>query len=361
MTNRSIPSLPTAWLRTLASTLGPITAALVLISSSVSAKGADPCPEPNDGYQHACSLAPGSADGFLSRADDLDMYRVDALDWDATLAASFAEMPYAYRLTLFDWNGTPLATSNGDGGTEGLQAKLGPPGSYFLAVDSRTGEFSDDAPYRLSVGVEYAAASVPRITASTEFAQDDGEERAFERVTVTRDGGSLLIATTRPGTAERELSGLLLGPATLEDFTFVTDSRMIDGPPAPTPAGYVVAIRRSVRRTAAIKAGSGFIPTGYVLQVDVNNSTAKLRRVGEPRDDVVLDTFPVPSVTRDRVNRTIVRFVGDELSISFNGDEPVRVKDGGVRSGRQGIGAVTWGAPNSVRFDNVMVTTPGSK
>ncbi len=101
------------------------------------ARGADPCPEPNDRFRQACLLPPDSdAVGYLFHPNDFDAFS---------------------------------------------------PGTYYVFADSSTGEFSDGVPYRLSSTLAYPGSSPTLL-----FGQ------AFARRRAGSNGGNSSTSATRP-------------------------------------------------------------------------------------------------------------------------------------------------------------------
>ena len=220
-------------------------------AASVAAKGDDVCPESNDSFQDACFLGPDSdALGFISRPDDADAYRFEVRDYNALVRVSLPDRPLPYRLSIADWTGRVIL-SQPDGS---LQTRLTLPGSYYIFVDSGTGQFSDSAPYRLSYGVTYASQPVPEVLYAAEYR--GGEKDIFTNTGTNRhadetgeyviDGGRVMFILTASGTeAEPDGATLYLWPEPpdpgpiVEDFSMVIDARLVAG----STAGYGLIFR----------------------------------------------------------------------------------------------------------------------
>ena len=95
-------------------------AALVLIAllggdrtaQIASARGEDPCPEPNDTFQQACYLDTGSpAQGYIGGPDDIDAYRFETRDFGAKVHLALTNRPVPYRLSLANYTGDVLASN----------------------------------------------------------------------------------------------------------------------------------------------------------------------------------------------------------------------------------------------------------
>lgn len=329
----------------LGGTLGPPPAA---------AKGDDVCQESNDGFQAACFLGIDSdALGFISRRDDVDAYRFEVRDYAATVRVSLPDRPKPYRVSIANWNGDVVASD--PSGT--VQARLDLPGSYYAFVDAPTGEFSDSAPYRIVYTVTYAAQPVPQVLFSSEFRggprdifTDTGTNSFSDELGVyTIDNGRISIQLTQAGTHAEPVSSTFFqdpeppdpGPI-VEDFTMTIDARVIGG----AEAGYAVLFR--------------YVDEDNFYQVEVNlmdQHVALTKLVDGELLDIV-DWVDAPMLTRDGVNRTVIRAVGDEIRVTINGKEVLRGTDDSFSRGLIGYGAVTYGAPPTVNFDNILVTTP---
>ena len=60
--------------------------------------------------------------------------------------------------------------------------------------------------------------------------------------------------------------------------------------------------------------------------------------------------------TSGGVNRVVIRCIGDQIRINVNGEEVFDRTDGSFSKGRIGIGALTYGPPPTVHFDNLLIT-----
>ena len=344
--------LAVAWSLTL---VGLVLLALTMGGGgAVAAKGDDVCPESNDTFQAACFLGTDSdALGFISRADDVDAYRFEVRDYDARVQVSLPDSPLPYRLNLANWNGDLIQSS--DGGT--LQASLTLPGSYYVFVDSGTGQSSDSAPYRLAYTVTYPSQAVPTVLYSAEyrggprdvFTESGTNTYSDEDGDYTIDQGRITIAMRTSGTPDEPASSkFFLSPEppdsgpTVEDFTMVIDARMV----GETDDGYTILFR--------------FIDSDNYYQAEVNlkDQQVALTKLVDGELEDITDWIDAPNLKADGVNRTVIRCVGDEIRLNVNGRELARAHDGSFTRGLVGYGATTYGDPPTVNFDNILVTTP---
>jgi hypothetical protein len=266
---------------------------------------------------------------------------------------SLPESPLPYRVSIANWNGDVLVSD--PSGT--AQARLTLPGSYYAFVDSPTGQFSDGAPYRIVYAVTYATQPVPTVLFTSEFRggprdvfTDTGTNTLTDEYGIyTIDNGRISIQLTRPGTHEAPVSATFFqdpeppdpGPI-VEDFTMTIDARVIGA----QEAGYAVLFR--------YVDGDNF----YQAEVNLMDQQVALTKLvdGELLD--IVDWVDAPSLVTDGVNRTVVRAVGDDIRVNINGTEVLRGKDSTFSRGLIGYGAVTYGEPPTVNFDNILVTTP---
>lgn len=320
----------------------------------LAAKGDDVCPESNDSFQAACYLgADSDALGFISQPGDVDAYRFEVRDFGAVARVTLPDRPLPYRLNLADWNGDVIAT--GDDGN--LQTRLTLPGSYYVFVDSGTGQFSDGAPYRIALQVTYAAQPVPEVLYEAEyrggprdvFTETGSNTLSDEDGDYTIDQGRITIAMRVGGSPEEPMSAKFYvspdppyaGPV-VDDFTLIMDARLVNQ----TNTGFTVLFR--------------YVDDDNYYQADMNlmDQEAIVTRVvgGELLD--VTDWVPAPSLRADGVNRVVIRCVGDEIRVNVNGLEVARATDDTFQRGMVGYGAIAYGDPPTVNFDNMLVTTP---
>lgn len=320
----------------------------------VLARGEDVCPESNDAFQAACFLGTGSdALGFISQPNDLDAYRFEVYDYGATVRVALEDRPLPYRLNLLDWNGKVIGS-----GPEGvLQTVVPLPGSYYVVVDSSTGQFSDSTPYRIAYGVTYRTQPVPRRLYASEFRGgpadifgDTGTSTfSDEKGNYRIDGGRIVLSMTVGGTpANPEATQFYLPPdppepgPVVDDFTLTIDTRLT----GEADAGFGVLFRY-------IDADNY-----YEAVVSLQDQIVALSRVVDGERFDLVDWTDAPSVIPDGVNRTVVRAVGPEIRVNVNGADVLSARDDVFSRGLIGFSAVTWGAPPTISFDNILVTTP---
>lgn len=320
---------------------------------TTAAKGDDVCPEANDNYQEACFLGTASdALGFISRPDDIDGYRFEVYDYNATVRIELADMPLPYRIHLTDWNKNVIAR-----GENVVQTQVPAPGSYVVFVDSRFGEFSDSAPYRIKYSVTYRNQPPPtRIYArdvrgghADTFADSGSAVHADEYGEYSMVGGRITLRMKVGGTLDDPVSTSFYispdppdpGPI-VEDFTMTIDALMT----GTEDAGYQLLFRR--------------VDDDNYYQVDVtlmDQQVALSKFMDGERLDVT-DWVDAPSVLTNGANRTIVRAVGNKISVNINGTDVLEATDDSFKRGLIGYGAVTWGDPPTIYLDNILVTTP---
>ncbi|MFN8522421.1 MAG: hypothetical protein U0821_04870 [Chloroflexota bacterium] len=337
----------------------------VAIVPAAHARGADSCPEPNDELQRACVVKSGERIvGFLFHANDVDAYRVEVLDWNASARVALTEAPFPYRLTVFDWAGTVVARSAPNAGTELADVKLGPPGSYFFVVDSTFGDFSDDAPYRLQVAIDYPSPP-PDVLATAEFragATEKGDVQ-FDDAGFTGEGGSYVVTMRRAGTPQSIQQYLTLWGPRLNDFTLSVDTRVVGGAGQAASYGPFLPLRNSIDRAVQQRPDGGW-PTeafrGLWWVVDVGGQRIRVVRTPDASQRIALDWTPAPRLSKDQPNRLTVRYAGPNIVLFANGSELARLSDDTYADGHIGFGAFSGGQPISVRYDNVLVTRPGT-
>lgn len=320
----------------------------------VAAKGEDVCPEPNNAFQAACFLGvDADALGFVSSPDDADAYRFEVRDYNAHVQVTLPDRPLPYRLSIANWNGDVIAS--GPDGT--VQTRLTLPGSYYIFVDSATGQFSDSTPYRLSFGVTYASQPVPQILYAAEYR--GGPRDVFTNTGTNRhvdetgeyviEGGRVMFIIAASGTDEEPDGATLYlwpeppdpGPI-VEDFSMVVDARLLSG----TKAGYGLIFRATDEDNY------------YKFEVSIYDQQVTLSKLVGGELESIVEWTDAPSVKTEGVNRTVLRVVKNEIRANINDQEVLRVTDDTFARGAVGYGVTTWGDPPTLTFDNVLVTTP---
>ena len=315
-------------------------------SGPVAARGEDVCPEPNDDQQAACYLGPNAeALGFISRPDDVDAYRIEVLDFNVEVRVELAEKPHPYTVELVGWNGELLASSEtSPAGPDVIQSTAHLPGAYYIRVRSPSGAFSDVEPYVVFRELAYSGPSIPQLLYASDFraGQATGFAGSTDVAEHVEQDGRYTIAMSVGGTpADPTIGWAAWGPP-LTDFMLTVDARVVRG----SDAGFQIFLRRAD------------VANSYVVTIDASNGRAMLRRTV---DDATTDTaWTVSSAikTDGGINRCVVRAVGEEVRVNVNGADLIRQTGPTSGAGRFGFGAIAWGEPPVVQFDNVLVTTP---
>jgi len=331
----SVPAAASGWPHSSPAILGP-------------AGQADPCPEPNDTFQSACYLGPGSdAAGFISSANDVDAYRIEVLDFNTDVHVEIPSMPAAYKLYLANWNGDELATSTGNGsGGQVIDTTVDVPGAYYIFVHSASGGSSANRPYQLFRALTYPGASIPDILFTSEFREGSKQATTGESefATHAETGGRYTISMKVPGVADDPSQAFWTGfGPELTDFTMTIDARVVNQ----VDAGFQVFFRHVDNSNT------------YSLAVDAKDGQGLLMK--RVNGEVVGNTGwqPAPSVnTSGGVNRVVVRCFEDQIRVNVNGEDVFELSDTAIRKGRIGIGAIAFGPPPVVSFDNIIITTP---
>jgi hypothetical protein len=315
---------------------------------STFAKGEDVCPEPNDDFQSACFLGTGAdALGFISNENDIDAYRFEVYDFNSTAHVEIADQPVPYQFVVADWNGEEIGRSQTNGGREIADVALQMPGSYYVFVQTRTGQFSDGAPYRISTRIDYVGAA-PRPTYRGDFraGENDEGDTTREAVDFIRSGGKLTIVGKVPGSKDAWAGGTWWLGDSGDDFTITFDSRIQAG----SSAGY---------RLQFGGANANAFENVFTIIVDASNREAVLGQYVGREYRRLAGWAKVPTLAEPgRVNRTTVDVRGGVVKLFVNKAE-VLSWEGKVPPGKFAIGSASWDDPATVSFDNVLATAPG--
>jgi hypothetical protein len=332
---------------------GPLTrallAALVLGAtlvgppgSAVVARGEDVC-EPNNTFQNACYLGPeADALGFISAPNDVDAYRIEVLDFETDVHIELIERPLPYRVELTNWQGDAIASSMD--GVVDLTVSM--PGIYYIFVDSPTGAASDAQPYRIERRLAYPGSSIPQILYAGAFAAgaDEGDIDSDEVADRFATGGKIIIRMKQGGTPEDPTVAQLFGTrTTLTDFTMTVDSRNESG----GNAGHQVLFR--------VADDENY----YYVTVDTLDSQVAFGKQVDGEVNPISGWRATDAIDLSgNVNRTTIRAAGDEVRVYVNDQLIIRATDPTFKSGVFGFGAIAWGDPPTVSFDNILITTP---
>ena len=330
----------------LALVLGLATLLVAAVPRATMAQGEDVCAEPNDDLQAACYLGPGSeALGFISRPGDIDAYRIEVLDFDVGVRVELSNGALPYVAELANWNGDTIAASTQTGeGVEVVDTTVRAPGAYYIKVRSPSGAFSDAEPYGIFRTLAYPGAAIPQVLYSSDFG---GEQlSSFAGVNdvarYAEVGGRSTIAMTVGGRATEPTVAWTAWGSQFSDFTLSLDARIAAG----ADAGFQIFFRRLDTDNF------------YVVTIDARSGRAML---GRSVDGVSSGTDWVRSTAidiRGGVNRCVVRAADDQIRVNINGRDAIVATDTTFGAGRFGFGAIAWGQPPVVEFDNVIVTTP---
>jgi hypothetical protein len=336
-----------------------LVALLIVLSLPGTASGqlADPCPEPNDAIQAACFLGPGAdAIGVLSHRDDIDTYRFDVVDFNALVRLELIESPSSYRMTVVNWNGDQMAVSQRRGDVAVVEVLPPSPGAYFVLVDSDIGQVNPGQPYRLRERPRYTGRA-PQVVFSGDFRPGARENltTSDETADYVTDHGKVTIAMKVGGDSEEgsDTPSIMMDPEVppVGTFMMVVDAKVIGG----SDVAYQVLFRADDRW----KGDEDY--NRYFLTVRPGQRMFALNSIIESENTVLVDWTEDDAINPAGVNRTVIRFEGDELTVYINGKEVLNIADDGQASGTVGFGLITWADPATVSFDNLLVVVPARR
>jgi hypothetical protein len=307
----------------------------------------DPCPEPNDEFQQACYLgAGGDAVGFLGREGDVDAYRFEALDALAQVHVEIADRPLPYRVHLANWNGDVI--SSGPDGR--LDMTLPMAGSYFVFVDSATGQFSDGVQYRLAIKLTYRGGEAPSVLYTREFRPGSDVPRIEPNASGTIEyiGGRVVLKMTERGEEDNPLTMGVSYDPDFDAFSLIVDARVVEQ--GAGRGGYSIIFRDD---------GEG---NYYRYQTDARSGAGQLVRILDGGRAELTEWIESENIDKSGgVNRTVIRCEGDDIRVFVNGQRLISVKDDTSANGQIVLSVTTWGDPMTVYFDNLLVAAPGRR
>jgi hypothetical protein len=309
----------------------------------------DPCPEPNDAFQAACRL-PAATDtlGTVGHADDVDAYRFEVVDFDTMARVVLADLPAPYEAYIADWRGDLIASSVPTGDRSELaQAALKMPGSYYVFVRSKTGQFDAGQRYRLSLDVDYGGRPARQALYSQDVAPDEDRHGTSPdgNVDFARSGGRFTMGIKKPGSDREPVFGTApLQVVAQPDFLVVSDVRVVGG----TRTGFQILV-----------GVSEDWETSYNVTVDVTkNEVSVTRRANGARSTPVRATPIGVADQAGGVNRIVVQGKDGKIRVHLNGTDILNLAGQDVPAGRVVLQTVSWGEPVTVVFDNTLVTAP---
>jgi hypothetical protein len=336
-------------------TLSPVSPAVAAdlgqtVTRGPAAQGQDVCPEPNDTFQQACYLGPESdAQGFISNPNDVDAYRIEVLDFNTEVHVEMPSMPAAYKVELADWGGKIIASSSSSGNGQVIDTTVKIPGAYYIFVHSASGGFSPNRPYQIFRALTYPGASIPDIIDYADFRAGSATLFSGEHdlATFKENDGRYTITMKHGGSPDDPTRVWNTGLGTvLTDFTLTVDARVTNG----VDGGFIIFFRKATDDNTDDNT--------YAVLVDGRDGQAILTRKSNG-DATATDWAPSPMIdTKGGVNRVVIRCFEDEIRININGADVFNVSDGAIRQGRIGLGAISWGQPAEINFDNIIITTP---
>jgi hypothetical protein len=350
--------------RTIETLVSGLLAALIAVTTAIGVPAAstlaapaaseDVCPEPNSTFESTCYLG-RDADvlGFLAADGDVAIYRVEPLEFGVTLHAILGQQPFPYRMTLLNWRAEIVAQS--EPGAPSLDALLGPPGSYYIAVEQGfAGQVSPTEPYHLAAQFDYVGP-VPEVRYSATFRPGGVEEEDYDTSSdddadYVIEHGKLTVKMKHGGDPDDpEYTGYWLPTGgAVQDFTLSMDVNMLNQ----SYSGYSIKFRSPEDADDQTGYELAVSPTQHALRVrlsDFENDRFK-DFTGRITSDAILATGP---------NRIVVRCQGDTIVVNVNGAELARIQDGSFSDGLISFVVVAWAdEPPAVAFSNILVTTP---
>lgn len=307
-----------------------------------------------DSLQTACYIGPAApAIGRLNSPEQTDWYRFEALDFGTILEARLRGNP-DYRITLFDPLGKPLATSQPQiDGSRYVRYDAYPPGNYFAAVDSSTGQYDQNS-YALerNVGYPHNKIKIPDILYSSDF-RADAKVEAFtgdnEFATYSQNDGKYTVALKVGGQLNAGRWAASAWGNEYTDSTISAIARITKSTSDPLGCGFIMGFRTN-------------LDTGY--QLDVNGAGQARLSIVRNRQ-VETNTGWIRTSTTDAinlVNHVVIHNTGKRILVVLNGSDIFDRNDETYVKGKFAFGAASWRVKEeglvTTSFDNVLVTTP---
>ena len=141
------------------------------------------------------------------------------------------------------------------------------------------------------------------------------------------------------------------------DFTMVTDIKLnaIGG-----HAGFAIGFRGQPRPAGDVLADDqSDLQSAYLLLASTHDLRMTLLRLVDNKTDVLVPWTQVRSMrTSNGTNHVVIRSAGSLHIVNINGEEIVKIADERLHGRPVVLGALSYGEPIRVVFDNLLVTTP---
>jgi hypothetical protein len=319
----------------------------------------DACPEPNGEYQRSCLLPPNTPlSSVLSSPDDADYFRIEVLDFGVTVNVEMTQSPRPYRMTVRNWEAAPIAVADEDG-QRTLQFKAAAPGSYYVLVDPLYdgADAVTPEPYTLVYKPTYPGP-IPKIAYAADFRQQSREfSGSKDWGNYSTKDGKYQVELLKGGNGAAAAVAAAWWPDSYADFTMVADIRLAA---VGERAGFAIGFRGQPH-DAGEKLRDDQIDFRNAYMVMANTATLEVAflRLVDDKAEMVMPWRAARSMrTSDQINHVVVRSTGSQHIVNINGEEVVKITDPSLTDGRLILGALSFGEPVTVLYDNLLVTTP---
>lgn len=310
---------------------GLLLAAAVFVAPLAGAQVAG-CPEPNEDFASACSIASGATvQGVIERPGDVDAYRV-GLERPGRMQFDLFNLPADYDLYVADEHGSMLGRSIQEGTADDMVALVAPSGVYlaYVVVDSAR-PIDPARPYslRLSVSEAETLAAPSVMTDLT----PDGRRVLLKDTFDDPQTGYFPVVSPIPGLAEL---GYVDGEYSIRDIDPAgTSARGITLPIPYTDSTLTVRARvvgpvngRSIhlecRQTYTPATGS----YSYTLFFVAAQRLFVLNRLDAGRPTILARREGSPAIQPDNAwNDLELSCVGSTIAVRINGVQVASVQD----------------------------------
>ncbi|MFN8634924.1 MAG: hypothetical protein U0893_13790 [Chloroflexota bacterium] len=324
----------------------------------------DMCPEPNSAYQQSCLLPPNApASSFLTSPDDADYFRIEVLDFGVTVNLQMVDAPRPYRMTIQNWEGKPVASTKSlpnDDVERSVQFKPAAPGSYYVLVDALydgPDDVSPAEPYRILYKPEYPGP-IPRIAYAADFRQPALEfSGTREWGTYSTKDSRYQVEMLKRGTGNEAAVAVAWWGEEYTDFTAATDVKLtVPG----QQAGFAIGFRGHAHDAGeTLRPDQVDLESAYLLLANTAKLEVALLRMQNDKPELLVPWMAVKSMRPgDQINHVVVRSTGATHIVNVNGEEVIKLNDPGLAGGKLILGALSFGDPVTVIYDNLLVTTP---
>ena len=241
-----------------------------------------------------------------------------------------------------------------------VQFKPKAPGSFYVIVDPLFADadaVSPSEPYTILYKPVYPGPT-PKVIYSADFRQPSREfAGSKEWGTYSTKDGKYQVELLNGGQPGSAAVAVAWWPESYRDFTMVADVRLTT---VGQDAGFAIGFRgRPHDASEQLRDDQVDLRSAYLLLASTGTLQMQLLKLVDDKPEVVQPWRAIRSLrTSDQINHVVVRSLGAQHIVNINGEEVLNLNDPALQEGRLILGALSFGEPVTVIYDNLLVISP---